>query len=738
MHHRGITSALAIAFVVYAVILVTWNGSDRRVVLPMQTLLVGRKQKSSTSTSKLRYQNGTSPAPQPLQDLTSLQVKNTSDTAGVHATVTGSKQSPSFPGAHPAPSPRAWISHADAASSSPQTSSANTKASPAPQPSTRPSAPQPSMSSVSEASPTPSSETDSQTLPSQLRYDGNAASHILRVWRNTDLSMQKFEPGTWPSALREKCPAGPKLWVFWTGHFRTASFITNTNRSGWPRYHVVSHPNNPYTIPGNSLSYKQMLDRSAGGPCWFVVGFFPAEITSTSFDIRNPPWMNVQALLRYGYLNQTNGGLPNVPKGDVDLWKRVSTTMRGKQKGGSFASSSKFRAAYERLMKYNFPGGQSPSLFQRMLSETAQNLDGKFAYIVARRGGNADSHKSGKKPWQAYLRHMHAVWVAARQAAAFNGMPIDPLSLVVRSRPDIMLPEFGDVDDMLHGFGTQCAFGDLVKTARTTPSTNWSAKLYAIQELGFLVAGGEGRKAVSPFQLGGESNSLLMCPSAHIVVSQRKDADNNAFFSFLSYEYDVAIPLELSALSDVQLGNKKTGVRLQETLKDFAEKIWWAKGYHLNWGSDRDVANSCFCSYALAHLSSWKSADHDQNRVKSEMKKQLSKWQTSQRNGVQLQCRGFLSCKTRNLDGWQNHKLVRLWYMHIRWKKGSKYNDPVPAPIPAVSIASGLHDLSTRSRNAGAPSDKNQWYYSTDRDKGWIRRNPMGINEVVASSTYGS
>ena len=582
-------------------------------------------------------------------------------------------------------------------------------------------------------------------LPSQLRYDGDAEAHLLRVWRNTDLKMLKFEHGSWTSKMRKVCPTGPKVWVFWLGHFRTASFITNSKPSGWPRY-MKAKTDSALTIPANRLSYKQMLDRSAGGPCWFVVGFFPGEITSTSFESRNPPLSTLNGLLRYGYLNQTNGSMTTVPTRDINFWREATKEMReksGKTSQLSFTRSTEFQDAYKRLLQYEFPHGQTPSLFQTMLAETAENLDGKFAYIVARRGGNADSHGKGKKPWSAYIRHMHAVWVAARQAAAFNGIPIDPLSLIVRGRPDIMLPELEGVDNMLHGYGSQCAFGELVKAARKTRSTKWKHKLHALKKLGFLVDYEEGTKIVTPFELGKETNSsFLNCLSAHIVVSQRVSQDNNAFFSFLAYEYDVAIPIELSALSDTRSIAQKAGVSMQETLKNFASKIWWAKGYKLtNWGSSRDISFSCICCDVLAHLSSWSLSNvdglgHGQNRVKMEIDEQLRKWKVSQKNNTRLECNGFLSCKTRNLAGWANHQLVRFSYMHTRWKEGSKYNDPPAAPIPAVNIASGLTDMSFRPKSAGPPSDRNQWYYSNKRKEGWITKNTVKIDDVLASIIF--
>merc|ERR1712194_594687 len=76
------------------------------------------------------------------------------------------------------------------------------------------------------------------------------------------------------------------------------------------------------------------------------------------------------------------------------------------------------------------------------------------------------------------------------------------------------------------------------------------------------------------------------------------DPDNNGFYSFLGYEYNLALPLEIAAVAADR--KDKKGVKLEKTLEGWALSHFWTRAYHMPWGKDREVANSCICLQTLA------------------------------------------------------------------------------------------------------------------------------------------
>ena len=75
------------------------------------------------------------------------------------------------------------------------------------------------------------------------------------------------------------------------------------------------------------------------------------------------------------------------------------------------------------------PSGRATA--EHMLYNQSQPFDGRFAYVVLRRSGRIAGW--GEAWW------LHAVWVVARWAANVRNIPLDPLAVVIRVRPDIQL-----------------------------------------------------------------------------------------------------------------------------------------------------------------------------------------------------------------------------------------------------------------------------------------------------------
>ena len=170
------------------------------------------------------------------------------------------------------------------------------------------------------------------------------------------------------------------------------------------------------------------------------------------------------------------------------------------------------------------PNPEVPALFQRVASTSLVNHVGAPAvcYAVLRRRGAINLYPA------ALAFGWHAVWALAQWASWHHGIVPDPSSIVIRTRPDVLL---------------------------TLPLELASLRRY-------VAHGTHGR------------HLMLGQAVKRATGSNLAQSDVHAIFSFGSYEADVAKPLE------------RAGDRRLEPRHGL---LWWQRGFASGWGYGRAV-----------------------------------------------------------------------------------------------------------------------------------------------------